>query len=188
MMDNQSPTIPGDRPSHTKLVRNVQGLFLVSKKRRKSKEDGRISFGDNLILNPTLPCPQATCMGAGPRGTRGRVRTRSGKQPAKSCSSSFLQQLSRRWDELAPPPGPLNYRRKPVSLGSCSSVSGPLPSLPPCLFLLPAFIPYLSSLIYCQLYQPHIAKFCHRHQGLFPSLSVYSANTTVDCGGGSNRR
>ena len=55
-------------------------------------------------------------------------------------------------DELAPPPGPLNYRRKPVSLGSCSSVSGPVLSLPPCLFLLPAFIPYLSSLSFIANY------------------------------------
>ena len=74
-------------------------------------------------------------------------------------------------------PHPLvNYRRKPVSLGSCSSVSGPVLSLPPCLFLLPAFIPYLSSLSFIANYTSlTLLSSHHRLSGTLPlSFCVFS--------------
>ena len=140
--DRQSDSTKSETDHHTQnLKENVQGMFCFKKMK---EEQGRWEnfFGDHLILNPTpSPCLQATCRRAGLEWGAGK-----GKQPANAVTFSFLQQLSRRWGWAGPTPWPPELPQEACESVAALSLVLTLLSLPPCLFLLPAFIPYLSSL------------------------------------------
>lgn len=175
MMDNQSPTIPRQTITH-KTCKKMSMIVLFQENEGRARKMGEFLWRQSYSKSYSSPCLQATCRRAGPRGNKRESEIRERKQPAKAVPSSFLQQLSRRWDELAPTPWSAELPQEAwVSLGSCplSLVLSLLSHPASFFFLLSSLTSPLSHLLppgtSLTLLSSH-----HRYQGLFPSFCVFS--------------